>query len=330
MRAATFERYGDADVVHVTDRPAPRPAGNELLIRVVTTTVNSADWRLRSLSVPPGFGLLVRLYMGFSQPKRQVLGVELAGCVEAVGDQVTRFATGDEVIAFTGTRLGAHAEFVCIPESAPVVPKPAGLGWDEAAALCFGGTAALDFLVNKARLQAGESLLINGASGSVGLAAVQIASHLGARVTAVCAGASADLVRGLGAHEVIDYHERDFARTGASWDVILDAVGNAPYSRVAACLKPNGRLLMVVATMGETLKAMLPWRPGGRRCVAGTAREHPDDVRRLVELAGAGAYRPVIDSVYPFENIAAAHRRFDEGSKHGSLVIRVSAPGPAP
>lgn len=327
MKAAVFERYGGAEVVRVAERPDPVPKPDEILIRVVATTVSSADWRLRSLSVPRGFGPVVRLFMGITRPRKQILGVELAGRVEAIGASVSRFSPGDEVVAFPGSGLGAHAELIALPESSPIVSRPAALDWDHAAALCFGGTAAVDFLLNKGALRGGESVLVNGASGTVGSAAIQIARHAGAEVTAVCGPDGVAQARALGAHRVIDYREQDFSTQGDRWDLILDAVGNAPWSRASACLRPGGRLLMVVATMEETLKAVFPWRTKGRRCVAGTAREHLDDVALLARLADEGAYRPAIDTVFPLDRIVDAHRRLDNGRKHGSLVIRMPAAG---
>ncbi|MGB7306766.1 MAG: NAD(P)-dependent alcohol dehydrogenase, partial [Burkholderiaceae bacterium] len=179
MKAAVFDQYGSAQVIHLVDLPKPNPKRNDVLIEVVTTTVNAADWRLRSLNVPRGFGPMVRLFMGLTRPRKRILGVELAGRVVAVGAAVSRFVVGDEVIAFPGARLGAHAEYVALPETVPMIPKPVALTWDEAAALCFGGTTAIDFLLNKGRLQAGERVLISGAGGSVGTAAVQLARSVG-------------------------------------------------------------------------------------------------------------------------------------------------------
>ncbi|MGE0312976.1 MAG: NAD(P)-dependent alcohol dehydrogenase [Lautropia sp.] len=323
MKAAVFARYGGADVVSIAERPTPTPGPDQVLIEVVATTVNSADWRLRSLSVPAGFGLPVRLFMGLTRPRRQILGLELAGRIAAVGGRVRRFAVGDEVVAFPGSRLGAHAAFVALDAGAPIVPKPPALPWDEAAALCFGGTAALDFLVNRGKVQRGEKVLINGASGTVGTMAVQLARHAGAEVTAVCSADAADLVRTLGATRVVDHRRERFHALGLQWDVIMDLVGNAGWSTIEHCLRPGGRLLMVVASMAETLKALRASRSQGRRCIAGTAREHADDVARLVALAAEGAIRPVIHARFALDDIVEAHRLLDAGHKRGSLVVRV-------
>ncbi|MGB7181881.1 MAG: NAD(P)-dependent alcohol dehydrogenase [Burkholderiaceae bacterium] len=330
MKAAVFDQYGSAQVIHLVDLSKPTPRRDEVLIEVVTTTVNAADWRLRSLKVPRGFGPLVRIFMGLTRPRKRILGVELAGRVVAIGSGVSRFAVGDDVIAFPGARLGAHAEFVALPELVPMIPKPIALNWDEAAALCFGGTTAIDFLINKGGLQAGEHVLINGASGSVGTAAVQLARSLGAVVSAVCGASQSALVERLGADQTIDYAAEDFTRLGQTWDVILDVVGNAPWQRVRQVLNPHGRLLSVVANLPETLKAVFPRWDNGKRNISGTAREDVRDLNKLAELVVSNNYRPVIDEVFSFDQIADAHRRFDTGSKHGSLVIHVHTDASAP
>lgn len=329
MKAAVFTRYGSADVVSIADRPVPDLDDHGILIRVVTTTVNSGDWRIRSLSVPRGFGIMVRLAFGVFKPRVQVLGTELAGVVAAIGNKVTQFNVGDEVIAMTGMNMGAHAEYVALEDTMPIVPKPANLGWPHAAALSFGGTAALDFLVNKGKLKAGDKVLINGASGTVGSAAVQLALHLGARVTAVCGASSADMASQLGADQIIDYRTTDFTSLGTTWDLILDTVGNAPWKRSQQALSPGGRLLMVVADFSDTIKAPLYRDKQGRHAIAGTARESRDDVARLATLASEGQFLPVIAERYPFADIREAHKRLDQGSKHGSLVIEVSHPDTA-
>jgi len=328
MKVAELTRYGAGNNIRLSERETPIPKANEVLIRVVSTTVNSADWRLRTLSVPAGYGPMVRLYMGLFRPRKKILGTECAGQVVAVGKNVTRFQHGDEVIAFTGSRLGAHAEYLAIGESMPIVRKPACLSWDEAAALCFGGTTAVDFLLNKGGLRAGESVLINGASGVVGCAAIQIAHHAGAQVTAVCRGDAAEQAKRLGADHVIDYQADDFTTLNQQWDVIFDAVGNANWPKVRPRLRPDGRLLMVVASLPASLHAL--WAKGeqGQRCVPGTAREHQEDLQLLAGLAVSGDYRPQIQAVYPFAEIQQAHEALENGHKRGSIVVRVSAPTP--
>lgn len=320
MKVAAYERYGPPDVVQLKEVEKPTPRDNEVLIRVRATTVNSGDWRVRSLEVPAGFKLLSRLFLGFSKPRQPILGTELAGTIEAVGAAVTKFKVGDDVFAFSGVRMGCHVEYKCMPEDGRVVPKPQNLSYDEAAALSFGGTTALSFF-RRAKLQRGERVLVNGASGAVGVALVQLAKHFGAEVTAVCSGANAELVRSLGAARVIDYTQEDFAKNGETYEVIVDTAGTAPFARCQRSLKKGGRLLLVLAGLGETLRA--PWISlwGDKKVVAGPAAEDVADLRLLAELAGTGKFRPIIDRRYPFDQIVEAHRYVDTGRKRGSVVV---------
>ncbi len=230
MKAAVYERYGPPDVVELKEVEKPTPKDNEVLIKIHATTVTSGDWRARSLVMPAGFGLMGRLVFGVTKPRQPILGTELAGEIEAVGKDVSRFKVGDQVFAFSGAGMGCHAEYKCMPEDGAVALKPPNLTYDEAAAISFGGTTALDFF-RRGRLQGGERVLVNGASGGVGTAAVQLARHFGADVTGVCSTANLELVRSLGATQVIDYTREDFTRNGETYDVIVDTVGTAPFSR---------------------------------------------------------------------------------------------------
>jgi NADPH:quinone reductase-like Zn-dependent oxidoreductase len=320
MKAILCERYGPPDVLQLKEMPKPTPRDNEILIKVHATTVTSADRRVRSLDVPAGFGLVMRLVFGVSGPRQPILGSELAGEIEAVGRNVGRFKVGDPVIALAGARMGCYAEYRCMPENGAVAHKPPNLTFDEAAALSFGGTTALAFL-RRARLQAGDRVLVNGASGAVGTAAVQLARHFGADVTGVCSTANVDLVRSLGAHHVIDYTREDFTQNGETYDVIVDTVGTAPFSRSKGSLKDGGRLLLVIAGLPDMLP--IPWvtMTSNKRIIAAAAAERAEDVRFLADLAEAGAFRPVIDRRYPFEKIAEAHRYVDTGRKKGNVII---------
>jgi NADPH:quinone reductase-like Zn-dependent oxidoreductase len=322
MKAAVYQRYGPPEVVELKEVPKPTPGAGELLIRIRATTVTSGDWRARSLVMPRGFGLFGRLAFGISRPRQPILGTELAGEIEGVGSGVTLFKTGDAVFAFTGMGMGCHAQYRCVTQDGPVAAKPANLGFDEAAALSFGGTTALDFF-RRGKLQAGERVLVNGASGAVGTAAVQLARHFGAVVTAVCSGANAELVRSLGAERVIDYTREDFAAGGEAYDVIVDTAGTAPFSRSRHALKRGGRLLLVLGGLGDLLGA--PWASmtSGRKVIAGPAPERAEDLRLLAGLAEAGRYKPVIDRRYPLEQIVEAHRHVDGGHKRGNVVVTV-------
>jgi NADPH:quinone reductase-like Zn-dependent oxidoreductase len=320
MKAMVYERYGGPDVLHYEEVPKPVPKDDEVLIKIHATTVTSGDWRARSLDVPTGFGLISRLFFGVLRPRQPILGTELAGEVEAIGGNVRRFNVGDEVFAFAGTRMGCHAEYRCMPENGAVALKPANLTYDGAAALSFGGTTALDFF-RRAKLQSGEKVLVNGASGGVGTAAVQLAKHFGANVTGVCGTANVELVRSLGADRVIDYRREDFTKNGETYDVIVDTAGTAPFSRSKASLTERGRLLLVLGGLSDLLT--VPWvsMTSGKKVVAGPAAERPEDLLLLAELAEAGVFRPVIDRRYPFERIAEAHAYVDTGRKRGNVII---------
>ncbi|WP_231605174.1 NAD(P)-dependent alcohol dehydrogenase [Synechococcus sp. CBW1006] len=308
--------------LHLQDVDKPTPKPNEILIRIHATTVSSGDWRMRSLEVPAGFGLIIRLVAGIRRPRQPILGTELAGVVEAVGGEVSLFKVDDPVVGFSDTAMGCHAEYRCLPEDGAVAAKPSTLSFEEAAALCFGGTTALDFL-RRAKLQPGERVLINGASGSVGTAAVQLARHIGAEVTGVCSTANLDLVRSVGATHVIDYTQQDFTQNGNRYDVIMDTVGTAPFKRCRRSLKPGGRLLLLVADLPAMLLSGWQSLISGRQVIAGPATVRPEDVATLADLAEAGAYRPVIDRCYPFEQMVAAHRYVDTGRKRGNVVVRL-------
>lgn len=320
MKAILYQQYGPPDVLQMADIAKPIPKPNEILIKTYATTVTSGDWRVRSLTVPAGFGWMTRLVFGVSRPRQPILGSELAGVVESVGEAVSRFKVGDAVFAFSDARMGCYAEYKCMPQDGAVACKPLGLSYGEAAALSFGGTTALDFL-RRAKLQRGESVLINGASGAVGAAAVQLARHFGAHVTAVCGTANMAWVRALGASQVIDYTQEDFTQNGQTYHVIMDTVGTAPFSRCQASLRDGGRLLLVLAGLADMLHA--PWASltSGKRVIAGPVSVRAEDLPLLAELAATGAFKAVIDRRYPFEQMVEAHRYVDSGRKKGNVVV---------
>ena len=320
MKAAVYEKYGPPDVVELREVEKPTPKDNEVLIRIHATTVTSGDWRVRSLNLPAGFGLLGRLVFGITRPRQPILGSELAGKIEARGKSVSKFKVGDEVFAFDGARMGCHAEYKCVAEDGALAPKPPNLTYEEAAALAFGGSTALDFF-NRAKLKRENKVLVNGASGAVGTAAVQLAKHFGANVTGVCSTANLELVRSLGATPVIDYTQEDFTQNGETYDVIVDTVGTAPFSRSKGSLKERGRLLLVLAGLPDIL--WIPWVSitSSKKVIAGPASSRAEDLRFLAGLAEAGEFKPVIDRRYPFEQIAEAHSYVDTGRKKGNVVI---------
>lgn len=327
MRAAVYRRYGPPEVVRIEDLPKPVPGDDEVLVRVCATTVAAADWRLRRAA--PVF---VRLMNGFWRPtKALVLGIEFSGTVESVGRAVTRFRAGDEVFGSTGFRFGAHAEYLCMPENGQLAGKPANMPLDEAAAVMFGGISALHFL-RAARVGAGQRVLVYGASGSVGIFAVQLAKHLGARVTAVCGTGNVELLRSLGADEVVDYTKEDFSSAGRVYDVLFDAVGHSGLRRSLRALKRGGPYVQCGAAKhtlpilgGMILGALTSWT-GAAKVIGGVARATPDAQAFLKELIEAGRLRTVIDRRYPLDQIAEAHRHAEAGHKRGHVLVLVEPP----
>jgi len=301
--------------VRIREVPTPVPANSEVLIKAGATTVDSGDARMRGLHVPRGMGVAVRLRFGLTKPRQPVFGFDVAGQIEAVGAEVTRFQPGDRVVASRDLALGCHAEYVTVAEQGAIASIPDKLSDRDAVALCFGGSTALHFF-ERGKLAAGEKVLINGASGAVGVMAVQLAKHRGAEVIAVCSGANAELVTSLGADQVIDHTTEDFTRNGQHYDVIMDNHGSATYERVKSSLKPGGRVLMVYGEVWPTIAAS--WQ---KAVVRGTASISTAHLENLMSLAERGAIKRVVDWVLPFAQIVDAHRRVDSGHKVGSLVL---------
>jgi NADPH:quinone reductase-like Zn-dependent oxidoreductase len=320
MRAIVYEKYGPPEVLQLKEVEKPTPKDNEVLIKTYAVTVTSGDWRVRSLNVPTGFGLIIRLVFGVFKPKQPILGSELAGVIESIGKDVNKFQVGDQVFAFSDAAMGCYAEYKCMPEDGAIAFKPANLSYEEAAALSFGGTTALDFL-RRGKLQSGERILVNGASGGVGTAAVQLARHFGAEVTGVCSTANIELVKSLGASHVIDYTQEDFTQNGETYDVIIDTTGTAPFSRSQVSLKEEGRLLMVLAGLPDMLKILWVLMTSSKKVIAGPVATGAEDLRFLAELAAAGEFKPVIDRRYPFEQMVEAHRYVDTGRKKGNVIV---------
>jgi NADPH:quinone reductase-like Zn-dependent oxidoreductase len=318
MRAVVYDRYGAPDVLRLADVEHPVPKDDEVLVKIRATTVNRTECGLRSAKP-----FITRFFTGLRRPKRRILGMELAGEVEAVGPAVTEFEVGDHVFGVLGS--GAHAEFVCAPESAPLARKPAGLSFEEAAAVCDGASLALACLRTADRRK-GQAILIYGASGSVGTAAVQLAKNFDADVTAVCNTKNLELVKSLGANEVIDYTREDFTRNGKLYDVIFDAVGKHSFRRCRGSLKPGGTY--VETDLGflwhVPLLALLTRRIGDKRVKLGITRYTKEDVCVLKELIEAGRYKAVIDRTYPLEQAIEATRYVETGEKTGNVVLTVS------
>jgi NADPH:quinone reductase-like Zn-dependent oxidoreductase len=321
MYAYTYIEYGSPNVLNYVALPTPTPEANEVLIRICASTVSAGDWRARSLTVPAGMGLIARLVFGFNRPRKPVLGTELSGVIESVGTDVTKFQPGDAIIGFPGAGFGAHAEYIVMPADGKIVLKPENLSFAEAAAIPFGATTAYDFLMNKGKLRTGERVLINGASGSVGSACVQLAKYFGADVTGVCSAGNADLVRSIGADRVIDYNAQDFAKEGPRYDVVVDTVGTAPWERARHALVPNGRLLMIAGSTSDMILGGLKARLDRKRLIGGFASESVEILRQVVDLAAASDFNPVIDRSFGFSQMIAAHTHVDTGHKKGNVVV---------
>jgi NADPH:quinone reductase-like Zn-dependent oxidoreductase len=322
MQAFVYRRYGGPEVVERADVPKPVPRANEVLVRIRATTVTSGDWRVRTLCVPTGLGLMARLAFGITRPRQPVMGSEMAGTIESVGKDVTRFRVGDEVFGFPGGAMGCHAQYRAMPEDGRVARKPANLSFEEAASLPFGASTSLHFL-RKANVRLGDKVLVIGASGGVGTSMVQLAKHFGAEVTGVTSTNNLALVTSLGADKVIDYTRADFTALGETYDIIVDTVGKTSFARCKPVLKDKGRLLAVAAGVPEMLATL--WAPltGSQRVVAGPAAERVSDLAEMAALAEAGALRPVIDRRYRFAQMAEAHAYVETGRKRGSVVVSV-------
>ena len=325
MRAAVYRRFGGPDVVRIVEQPMPTPGRGEVLVKVRATTVSATDYRARTKHVPKGLKLLSSVTLGFITPRIPVLGMDIAGVVESVSPDVARFKPGDEVIAMLGGKFGGHAEYVTVPQDGAVTAKPANLTFEEAAALVFGGITAQAFL-GRTSMGPGTSVLVNGASGAVGTAAVQLANIAGAHVTAVCSGPNAGLVRSLGATTVIDYTKEDFTQAGTAYDVIVDCVGNVPFRQLQPVVKPGGALLSVIADLTGVLTAGLRSRRTGMHITAGNAPLIAPDLAHIARLAETGQLRPVIDRFFALTDIADAHRYVSTGRKRGNVVVQVAAP----
>ena len=322
MKAAIYHRYGPPEVVTIGEAPTPRVGPTDILVRVHATTVSAADWRLRKADP-----FVVRLFNGLLRPVRHsILGMEFSGVVEAVGPQVSRFHPGDEVFGSPLFKLGAHAEYVCVPQDGPVALKPAALGFEEAAAVMFGALTAFGFY-RRADIRPGQRVLVYGASGSVGVFAVQLAKASGAHVTGVCSARNQQIVRAIGADEVIDYASQDFAAAGPSYDLIFETVGKSSFRRGLKALKPGGLYL----TCAPMPLPMIPFlcgllaRRAGARGVAttpgkGSTGAAAVEIARLIE---AGQMRTVIDRIFPFDEIAQAHRLAESGHKRGHAVVKI-------
>jgi NADPH:quinone reductase-like Zn-dependent oxidoreductase len=320
MKAVVYDRFGPPEVLQLRDIPTPTPDNDEVLIRVRATTVTAAEADMRR-----GRPLWGRVIIGLVRPRRRmrVLGTELAGVIESIGDHVTRFRPGDEVFGFAGFRVGANAEYMCLGEASSLCIKPTNTSFEEAAAAVDGASTALFFLRDKAGIRRGDRVLIVGASGSVGSYAVQLAAEFGAKVTGVCSTRNVDFVNSLGAQRVIDYTRDDFTQTNESYDIVFDTAGKSSFAACRGTLASGGRY---VATTGLSNYLLAFWtRLGGsKRVVTGMSVDKSDALPFLRSLIEAGRLRIVIDRCYPMADIVEAHRHVDTGHKRGNVAIKVA------
>jgi NADPH:quinone reductase-like Zn-dependent oxidoreductase len=322
MKAVVCMRYGPPEVLHIMEVDKPIPRDNEILVKVRATTVAVADSRIRAFRVPSGAWIPARLALGITKPRKGILGVELAGDVEAVGKDVKRFKEGDAIFASTLSNMGGHAEYVCIAESGPVAVKPADLSYEYAAALPIGGRTAVYFL-KKGGIRAGQRVLVYGASGSVGTYAVQMARHFGASVTAVCSAANFDLVKSLGADEVIDYKAGNFEQQLTAYDVIFLAIDELPFAICKRHLKEAGVYINVTLPIPGLAMIWTSFTTQQKIIAGNVPPETAEEMMELKAFAEAGILKPVIDKVYTLDQIVEANRYVDQGHKKGNVVITV-------
>jgi len=322
MRAAVFHRFGGPEVLELEDVERPTPGANEVLIRVRATTVTAGDCELRRLEFPLLFRLPMWVWAGPLRRSGTIPGQELSGVVEAVGADVTRFEQGDEVFAATLFRFGACAEHVCLPETYPIAAKPAGVSFAEAATIPTGGLNGLDFL-GSASVGADGTLLINGAGGSIGTYAVQLAASSGAEVTCVDSGEKLDVLRSLGADHVVDYTREGFTERGETYDAVVDVVGTAPFARTLRCLNPNGRFVLGNPSVPDRVRGVWISRTTDRTVVSKFADYSVEAMTYLADRVADDRIRVVVDREYPLAEVADAHRYVETGRKLGHVVVTV-------
>jgi NADPH:quinone reductase-like Zn-dependent oxidoreductase len=330
MKAIVYTEFGPPDVLQLKEVQKPAPKDNEILIRVYATPVSYGDLTARNFKnissrefhMPLPLLLPTRMYFGFTKPKISILGSEFAGEIESVGKDVKLFKEGDQVIGYLGQRMGAYAEYLCMPEDGSVAIKPANMTYAEAAAVPYGAIMATS-LLRKGNLQSGHKVLINGASGGIGSAAVQLARYFGADVTGVCGTPRLEYVKSLGADQVIDYREEDFTQNGETYDLIFDILGKSSFSWCKNSLKQNGIYLLASFKMKPLFQMLWTKIAGSKKVICAMASEKSEDLVFIKELIEAGKFKSIIDKCYPLEQAAEAHRYVESGLKKGNVVITV-------
>lgn len=316
MRTVNIEEYGEPEVLKIKNIPKPTIRSGDILVRIKATAVTAADSRIRGARFPKGFGFLAKLVFGITKPRIKILGSTYSGIVEQVGKNVSQFHVGDEVCGMTGVQMGTYAEYIRISKYKSIAFKPKSVAHEDAAGLLFGGTAALYFVRDKLGVKKGETVVINGASGAVGTNAIQLAKYYGAKVTGVTSSKNSTLVQRLGAEDIIDYAKQDLVSAGKKFDVVLDTVGNISPQAAKTLLTKKGRAGLMVGTLWEGMVAR-------DQVMTGTATEKKEDIEFLLELTEQGKIKVVIDKIYELDDIVAAHRYADSGSKVGNVIVRM-------
>ena len=325
MKAVIHTKFGPPDELQLKEIDKPFPKDNEVLIKIHAASVTSTDCNVRNFTFVPGiFQIPARLFMfGVFRPRINILGIDLAGEIEAIGKNVKRFKEGDQVFGTPGTTFGAHAEYTCVPEKGVLTIKPPNITWEEAAPIFLGASTALFYLRDKGNIKAGHKILIYGASGAIGTYAVQLAKYFGAKVTGVCSTTNLELVKSLGADKLIDYTKEDYTRNGKTYDLILDTVGKTSFSRSRKSLKQKGVFLPVIMDLKELAQILWTSMTGDKKVKGGVARERVEDLEFFKTLLEARKLKPVIDRCYPLEKISEAFQYVEKGHKKGNVVIMV-------
>jgi len=323
MKGVVYTKYGSPDVLQLKEVEKPIPKGDEVLIKVHAAEATKADCELRSFNFPvKWFWLPLRITMGLIKPKKQILGGYFAGEIESVGKDVSNFKKGDQVFGTTKLRMGAYGEYVCLPASYTLVPKPCNVSFEEAAAVPLGGLNALHFL-RKANIRKGEKVLVNGAGGSIGTFGVQIAKAMGAEVTAVDSTVKEEMLRRIGADHFFDYTKEDFAKSCKTYDVILDMVAKSSYSECVKILNSKGRYLIANPRISDMLRSVLTSKFTDKTAIFVFAGEKEEELLALKEMIEEGKIKIIVDKIYPLEQAAEAHRRVETEQRLGPVVISV-------
>jgi len=324
MKAIVHTKYGQPDELQLLEVEKPVPGDNEVLIKIHATTVTTTDCNARNFTfVPQSFMFFARIMFGFKKPRIKILGIDLAGEIEAIGKNVKLFKAGDHVFGSPGTKFGGHAEYCCVPEKGALAIKPANLSWEEAAAISLAGNTALFFIRDLAKIKSGQKILIHGASGAIGTYAVQLAKYYGAVVTGVCSAPNTEMVKSLGADKVIDYTKEDFTKSDVRYDFVFDVVGKTTFSQCKGILKPKGIYLENMMEIKDFLKVLWTSITGGMKIKGGVSIERAENLNFFIELIESGKLIPVIDKVYPLERTAEAFQYVEQGHKKGNVVITI-------